>query len=381
MRKNQKRVLVALGWYDYRIQRGIEQYALEHRWQLDTSLERDHVLPWGWQGDGILAWLGIDDHLAEFVVRAKKPTVDFSFRRPQLKFPRVLQDHALAAQLVADHFLARGFTRFLFYSNSSNWSYEERGHAFVEALKRAGHECVWLRWHQSPDYQTGREQWKLRRRWLAAHLKQSPKPLAVFAANDVHALEVLESCEAVRLGVPEDVAIVGMENNLLAPEALHTPISSVDTNLETMGYCGAKLLNDLMQKRPPPAEPIRVPPSGLVARKSSDILAVNHQGVASSLRFLVEHIHEPINVEDMVRAAAMSRRSLHKAFMEHLGRPPGQELQRLRVERAKRLLTTTTHKLEVVGTMCGYQNANSFGVAFLRLTGMTPKEYRINPLR
>lgn len=374
--KTQKRILVVLGWFDYRLQQGIERYALEHRWLLDTSLERDHVLPWGWKGDGILAWLGINDDLADFVVQAKKPTVDFSRRRPQLNFPRVLEDHALAAQLVADHFQARGFSHFLFYSNSSNWAYEERGQGFVEALKRAGHGCVWLRWHQSPAYRSGREQWRLRRQWLASKLKQSPKPLAVFAANDYHALEVLESCEAVRLGVPEEVAIVGMENNLLAPGALPTPISSVDTNLEAMGYRGAELLDDLMDGKPPPKTPIRVPPADLITRKSSDILAVNHKGVAAALRFIQERLHEPIGVEDMVKVAAMSRRALHKAFWEYLGRTPGQEIQRARVERAKRLLTTSNHKLEVIAGLCGYQSANSFGVAFLRHTGMTPNEFR-----
>lgn len=381
MQKAKKRILVALGWYDYRLHRGIEKYALEHNWHLSTGLERDHILPWGWKGDGILAWLGIDDTLAEFVVSIKKPTVDFSFRRPHLKFPRVLEDHAHSAQLVAEHFLARGFAHFLFYSNSPNWSYEERGHGFVQALKQAGHQCYWIRWHTSPAFHTGRQQWERRRQWLATHLKQAPKPLAVFAANDGHAMEVLEVCEMNKLSVPEQVAIVGMENNLLAPDSLHTPISSVDTNLEVMGWRGAKLLDDLMSGKRPPPEPIRVPAASLICRKSSDILAVSHKGVANSLRFMLEHVHEPITVEDLVRAAAMSRRSLHKAFVEQLGRTPGQEIQRMRIERAKRLLTTTQHKLEVIGSMCGYESANSFGVAFLRLTGTTPNKFREEALR
>ncbi|MBU6411124.1 MAG: XylR family transcriptional regulator, partial [Verrucomicrobia bacterium] len=364
MPKKQKRVLIALGWYDYRLHRGIEKFALEHDWHLSANLAREKVIPWGWDGDGVLAWLGAGDDLAEFVRLARKPTVDFSFRRPHLKFARVLEDHAHAAQLVAEHFLSRGFRHFAFYSNLENWSYIERGDGFAAALRRSGRECLWLRWHRSPEYRDGRDQWKRKRRWLVVRLKAAPKPLAVFAANDDHALEVLESCENARLAVPEQVAIVGAENYLLAADAMRTPVSSVDTNLETLGYRGAALLDDLMNGKKAPAEPVRVPAAGIVTRKSSDLLAIAHKGVANSLRFIWGHAHQPISVKDLVEVAAMSRRGLHKAFLENVGRTPGQELQRVRIERAKRLLAESDHKIEVLATLCGYQSANSFCVAF-----------------
>jgi LacI family transcriptional regulator len=376
MPKNQKRVLVALGWYDYRLHRGIEKFAQEHNWHLSANLTREKVIPWGWEGDGILAWLGAGDDLAEFVVDAKKPTVDFSFRRRHLKFARVLEDHYHAAQLVAEHFLSRGFGHFLFYSDTDNWSYEERGEGFVGALKRSGHDCTWLRWHRSPEYRDDREQWKRKRKWLVNQLKPAAKPLAVFAANDEQALEVLESCESAGLNVPEQVAIVGAENYLLAPDAIHTPVSSVDTNLEMLGYTGAALLEDLMNGKPASPKPIRVPAVGIITRKSSDLLAVKHKGVANSLRFIWEHASQPISVKDLVGVAAMSRRGLHKAFLDNVGRTPGQELQRVRIERAKRLLADSNHKLEVLANMCGYQSANSFCVAFKQATGQSPKQYR-----
>ena len=376
MAKSQKRVLVALGWYDYRLHRGIEKFAQERHWHLSANLTREKVIPWGWEGDGILAWLGAGDDLAEFVVQSKKPTVDFSYRRPHLKFSRVLEDHAHAAQLVAEHFLSRGFSNFTFFSDTDNWSYEERGEGFIEALKRSGHNCEWFRWHRSPDYRDDREQWKRKRKWLAAQLKPAPKPLAVFAANDEQALELLESCASAGLNVPEQVAIIGAENYLLAPDSLNTPLSSVDTNLEMLGYSGAALLEDLMNGKTPSPKPIRIPAIGIVTRKSSDLLAVKHKGVANSLRFIWEHASEPISVKDLVGVAAMSRRGLHKAFLENVGRTPGQELQRVRIERAKRLLAESTHKLEVLANMCGYQNANSFCVAFKQATGKSPKQFR-----
>jgi len=376
MPRNQKRVLVALGWYDYRLHRGIEKFAQDHNWHLSANLTREKVIPWGWEGDGILAWLGAGDDLAEFVVDAKKPTVDLSYRRKHLKFARVLEDHAHAAQLVAEHFLSRGFDHFMFYSDTDNWSYEERGEGFVEALKRSGRDCTWLRWHRSPEYRDDREQWKRKRKWLISQLKPATGPLAVFAANDEQALEILESCENTGLNVPEQVAIVGAENYLLAPDTIHTPVSSVDTNLEMLGYTGAALLEDLMNGKPAPEKPIRVPAIGIVTRKSSDLLAVKHKGVANSLRFIWEHASQPISVKDLVGVAAMSRRGLHKAFLDNVGRTPGQELQRVRIERAKRLLADSDHKLEVLANMCGYQSANSFCIAFKQATGLSPKQFR-----
>jgi LacI family transcriptional regulator len=159
MPKRQKRILLALGWYDYRLHEGIAQYAVEHHWHLCPDTTKEKVIPWGREGDGILAWLGSGDDLAEFVVNAHKPTVDFSFRRPHLSFPRVLVDHAEAAHLAAEHFLSRGFTHFIFYSDVENWAYEEDRHAFVQAIARSGHVCQWLCWQHSPAFTPGRMQW------------------------------------------------------------------------------------------------------------------------------------------------------------------------------------------------------------------------------
>src|SRR3954454_17852669 len=257
MRKDQRRVLVALGWYDYRLHRGIEKYAQENGWCLSANLTREKVIPWGWVGDGILAWLGAGDDLTEFVVHSPNTTADFSFRRPTLPFHRVLVDHAAAARLAAEHFLSRGMTNFIFYSDADNWAYEEDGRSFVQALEQAGHTCNWLRWHRSPGFSTDRHQWRRKRDWLGAQLKQAPKPLALFAASDDQALEVLEICENTGLTVPEQVSILGMDDSLLAVGGMRTPLSSIDTNMQAVGYRGAELLDQLMHGKSPPKEPVR----------------------------------------------------------------------------------------------------------------------------
>jgi LacI family transcriptional regulator len=379
MRKNRKRVLLAMGWYDYRLHVGISKYALEHNWHLCPDTTKEKVVPWGWEGDGILAWLGRGDDLADFVLHAGKPTVDFSYRRPHLHYPRVLVDHATVARLVAEHFLSRGHKNFAFYSDVNNWAFEENGRGFLAALDQAGHKGEWIRWYRSPNFTDGHLQWKQKRNWLSAELKRLPKPLALFAATDDHAVEALEICEALGLAVPDVVSIVGSDNSQPAVEAMHTPISSVDTNLELVGYRGAALLDELMtrKKAVASAEPLRIAPAGLIARKSSDLLAVNHPGLARALRFMMDHCNETMGVDDLARVASMSRRGLTQAFMEQLGRSPGHELQRVRLERAKCQLLQSNEKLQTIGENCGFKSANTFWFAFKKFTGLSPKQYRI----
>ena len=374
--KNSKHVLIALGCYDHRIHRGIERYAQEHHWFLSASPSREKVIPWEWEGDGILTWLGASDELAEFVELQPQPTVDLNCGRPDLRLPRVLQDHRLAAELVAEHFISRGFDHFLYYSDAATWAAEERGAAFTAALANHGLPCTWIRWHHSPEFRGDRERWKRKCAWLGTQLKQAPARLAVFAANDELALELVTLCQTLNLSVPDQIAVVGADNGLLAPETLPTPISSVDTNFELLGYRGAQLLDECMAGKPAPREPLRIPPAGLIVRQSSDLLAVEHQGVARSLRFMLEHFHEPITIKDVVGAASMSRRGLHKAFLQVLGRTPGEELHALRMKKARQLLCETSHKIHSVAQMCGFQSANTFCISFRQAMKTSPGRFR-----
>jgi LacI family transcriptional regulator len=376
MRKRPSRVLLVLGWYDYRLHCGIEKYAQESGWHLSQDLAREKVIPWGWDGDGILAWLGEGDDLAAFVTQAKKPTVDFSYRRQILRFARVLEDTTQTARLVAEHFQSRGIRHLLFYSDADNWIYNERTTAFQKFLQSVGSEAGSLQWNKASEYRMDRQAWKRRRQWLISKLKMNPKPIGIFAANDGLALELLEACEDAGISVPEEVAIVGAGNSLLAVDSMQTPITSVDVNMESIGYEGAKLLDKLMHHQSLPPQPVRVPPLRLIARKSSDLLAVSHSGLARSLRFMWEHYHEPIGVTDLAKAASMSVRNFHQVFVGHLGRSPGSELFRIRIDHAKQLLQESSDKIEVIAVLSGYKNNNSFEIAFKRSTGLTPKQYR-----
>jgi LacI family transcriptional regulator len=376
MRKKHPRVLLALGWYEPRLHMGIAKFALEAGWHLCADVTKEKVVPWGWEGDGILAWLGASEELTRFVVEAKLPTVDFSRRHADLPFPRVVIDDAASVGLVVEHFLVRGFRHFMYYSAQDNWAFENHGNSFVELLKKEGCGCAWIRWHKSSVYSTGHMQWSDKRRWLAGELKKAPKPLAVFAATDDHALEVVEVCEVIGLSVPEQVGVVGMDNSLMAVDAMATPISSVDQNFSTLGYRGAELLNQLMRGKSAPSKTMLIPPTGLIARKSSDLLAVNHPGLARCLRYIWENYQKPMGMDDLARVAALSRAGLFKAFIKKIGRTPGSELQRVRMEHAKRLLLQSKMKMEEVAELSGYQSSNSLWFAFKRSTGMSPRQYQ-----
>jgi LacI family transcriptional regulator len=131
-----------------------------------------------------------------------------------------------------------------------------------------------------------------------------------------------------------------------------------------------------MHRKRAPKEPLRIPPAGLISRKSSDLLAVNHPGVARCLQYLHDNWSQPFGVEHLAKVAAMSRSGLHQAFLEQIGRPPANELRRVRIENAKRLLLQSSIKLETIAERCGYQSANSFWVAFRHATGLSPRAYQ-----
>jgi LacI family transcriptional regulator len=287
-----------------------------------------------------------------------------------------VQDHAKTGQLVADYFLERGFENFRFYSDSENWSQVERGESFSRTLVSRGHHSDWLRWCDESGQASGQNQWMRRRKWLISQLKAAPKPVAVFAANGTLAVEVQEVCEDAGIVVPVEVAIVGIDDYLLSVGPLSRSISGVDTNLEEQGYQGAALLDRMMSGAQPPAQPLRIAPAQINTRKSSDILAVNHDGVARGLHFIAEHFASEISVDDVARAAGMSVRGLHQAFCLHIGCTPGDKIRNMRIDYAKRLLAATEDKIESISQQSGYQNLNTFFIAFRKAAKTTPAEFR-----
>ena len=374
--KKRKNVLLALGWYDHRLIQGIGAYAAEHHWHLSSaSITQEFVIPHDWKGDGILAWLAGEDELATFVLSHRIPVVDFSLRREHPR-PRVTLDHGMTGRLAAQHFLDRGFRNFLYYSFSDNWTYQARGTSFVEELAHAGFACKWLKGHLLKSSRRNQSVWSTRQKWLEQEILSSAKPVAIFTANGAHALEVLEACESAGVRIPDDVAIIGWEDDLLVGQANLRSITTIDPNYEELGYRGAALLDSLMAGGRPPAKPILVDSARIITRHSTEVTSVSHSGIQRALQFITENLAQPFSVDDVAAAACMSRRGLHQAFIDQMGRTPGGHIRATRIELARKLLAETDLKVEMVAKRSGYPSLNTFFVAFKKACRKTPAEYR-----
>jgi LacI family transcriptional regulator len=173
------------------------------------------------------------------------------------------------------------------------------------------------------------------------------------------------------------VAILGVDNSEVLCECLRVPLSSIDDSLEIIGYEGAALLDRILSGEKPPKEPIYIPPAGIVERRSTDSLAVNHPGVAAALNFIYQNSHRSIAMRDVYRSVAMSRSGLEKAFREHFVRAPMEELRRVRLERAKKLLLETDDKIFNIACATGLQTSNNLCRIFREHLGTTPNQFRL----
>ena len=372
--KPRKRVLLALGWHSYRLHRGVARYADQARWILNIEMERTGQLPLYWDGDGAICVLGMDKKQDKRILSLNIPTVSIG---PVIAegIPRVFPDNELIGQQAAEHFLTRGFKHFAYYICSGGPSEEIRAAEFTNALK--GHPVTMhsLDWASKPDAM--RSSSRSRLTWLTDQLIQLPKPLAVATEFDDRGVEVLQACENAGLHVPEEVAVLGADNDDLVCEFAPVPLSSVDTDVERQGYEAAALLDRMMHGARAPKRATLIPPTGVVIRKSSDMLGVQHPHVATALNRIWTHYQEPVTTEQLCRGIPMSYRRLHDAFVKHIGRTMAEEMRRCRIEHAQRLLTEPEkYIMEDIAERAGFSSAGQMARVFAHFVGISPSQYR-----
>ncbi len=325
-----------------------------------------------WKGDGLLARIETDA-IARAVKRTKRPVVDLSAARYLKDIPWVETDDRAIARLAVEHFLTRGFQNLAFCGDPGfQWSIL-RCEEFRKGIEQAGYEC---HVHQSIPRYDNHYSWNREKRRLARWVKQLPKPVAIFACYDIKAQQLLDVCHELGIVVPEQVAVLGVDNDALLCELCNPPLSSIIPNAHQAGFQAAALLDRMMNGERVPSDALLIEPLGVQTRQSTDLLAIDDPDVARAFRFIRESATDNIRVKDVLEQVPLSRRALEHRFLKYLGRTPHQEIQRQRVIKVKELLGQTTMTLSQIAIQTGFEHPEYLSVAFKRETGETPRAFR-----
>lgn len=302
------------------------------------------------------------------------PVVDLSEQMPELPYPRVTTDDDAIGRLAADHFLSRGFGHFAFVAQDIEAIVvRQRMEGFRAATLAAGRKFHLL------DYSAHAREPNAAAKmlpWLASELVQLPKPLATMAQYDGESNDIVRACQLANLVVPDEVAVIGVDNDPIYAELGPLPLSSVVTNRELIGYRAAELLAHLMGGGKPPASPVRIAPDGVVVRRSSDVIAAEDSNVAKAIAFIGENYRRPITVDDVVAASGASRSKLYMKFALHTGHSIQREIVRQRLERAKHLLRETDEKLQTIAEASGFEEAAQLSKTFKYCLGISVARFR-----
>ena len=356
---------------------GVRRYLSEHGpWSvyLEPRALESQAPPWlrGWKGDGILSRTG-SAALARRLRATSVPVVELRSRRLLPRAPWLGVDNRALGGLVASHLLDRGFRHFGLLALRSEDFFRERCENFVSTLRDRGFPCAVL---QAPPRAEHPTRWEAQQRELVRWARGLPKPAGVMACTDQLGFWLLDACTRAGIAVPEEVAVVGVENDEALCSMSRPPLSSVALPTERIGYEAARILDRLMRGLSVPQTRIAIEPLGVVARQSSDIVAVGDPRLAAALRHIREHACEGIGVDDVLRAAPMSRSSLERGLRKLLGRSPHDELLRVRLDHAKRLLVETDLKLSAVAQRSGFRHVQRLCERFREAFGETAGRYR-----
>ena len=362
-----------------RMIRGIGRYAKQHGgWDIWLEQRCQHApgrLPPGWCGDGIIARVA-DRAMGSYLTEAPGVVVNVSSARiPGVSFPTVTADLHAAAQLAVEHLLDQGFGHFGYFAPLGSSYVDVHYRSFMERLAAAGLDCDLLPARRRQG-KGSKATWQRQQDELRCWLQELPKPVAVVTWTSDRGREVLYACRAVGLLVPEQVAVMGGDEDSLLCETCNPPLSGVALTSERIGYEAAALLDRLLRGETPPEEPTLIGPTRVVVRQSTDTLAITDPDLARAIAFVRAHATTPIQVNDILREVPISRSSLERRFQEALGRSPAEEIRRVRLERTKQFLADTDMPVEKIAAASGFGSREYLANAFKQATGLTPREFR-----
>ena len=364
--------------YGRELLHGVRAWGREqHAWSMRLS---EHgrgagLPPWlrEWRGDGIIARVD-NPAIAAALRRCRVPVVDVSAALEAPLFPRVVTDSEAATGLAAGHLRERGLRNFGYCGDARfRWSVQ-RGRLFSEQVSAMGTEAAHF---PQPTAARGKPVGaEAEQAALVAWLRALPKPVGVLACYDVRGQQVLEACHEAGLAVPDEVAVIGVHNDELLCDLCDPPLSSVKPDARRAGYEAAALLEQMMNGVAVPVTTRRIEPLGVVARQSTDVVAVADARVSAAVRFIRERAVSGIDVGDLLRAVPISRTLLERKFKQLLGHSPHEHIQRVRIERVKTLLVTTELSVSAIAERVGVEHPEYLSVVFRRVVGMSPREFR-----
>lgn len=359
--------------YGRNILRGIGDYArIYGPWLFHLPNEMPITsMPTGdeWDGDGVIAQPRQDPELLKQLAECGRPVVSLSGPPGTGGLPGVLANQEAVADLAMQHFRDRGFVRFAYCGAPREVLWPPTGQLFKQMAESGGYTCDIYSHGYDADERT------LRLASMADWMKSLKKPVALLAGNDLRAREVLDACRLAGMHVPEEIAVLGVNDDELICEMANPPLSSVIHNGRRIGYEAAAMLDRLMNGKKVMAD-ILIDPLGVHARQSTDLLAIEDPEIATAVRFIRENACSGIRVDDVLEQVAMSRRALEKRFRAAVGRPPHMEIRRVQLERVKELLVGSDYKLEKIAEITGFSTAQYLAGLFHRVMKVTPGAWR-----
>jgi len=352
---------------------GIARLAGECGWHIRT--EERSAPPRDWRGDGVLAMLDGSPELMKFAARMRRlgiPLVDLLEEQPDFDAVRVTGDNPEIGRLAAEHFSERDFRHAAFFSVRHNHTHDLRMEGFSNSWSGTPLED-WI-WPNATDGAAG--DWRGMDAWLVAKLRSAPKPFAVFAWNDYDSTHVLNACRHAELKVPDEIAILGVDDNAVICEHQIVNLSSIAHDHERVGYAAAATLERMMSGGEPARRLTRIKPRGVVARESTETFAVYDREMVPAVEYITKHLSRPLGAAQIAAALGMPRIRLDRLFAAKLGHSAGTEIARRRIAEAKKLLSKTNLPLAEIAKRCGYCHASFFIRNFKKATGLTPLVWR-----
>lgn len=313
-----------------------------------------------WSVDGLIVQAHNQDAV-DRVRKTGKPAINVANMRVcKRPLPTIVPDDLAIGRLAAEYLLTLNVGNYAYCSHSIAQYSVLRGRAFIEAMRQAGKDVV------ECDATTDDLS-----HWVAA----LPKPVAVFCCNDNWAHRLLSAARRSDLRVPEDVAVLGVDDDELLNTIGALPLSSIAIPASKIGYEAARLLEEAIEGMKPPKF-TTLPPLCVVPRATTDVSNVDDPKVAEAVQFIKTNVARPIQVQDVLEHLSISRRSLERRFRAAIGRSVATEVRRAHLDRAKQLLTNTTLSIDEVAQASGFTNVTLLGVVFRRYVGESPSTFR-----